>query len=310
MEVRSGKYQDYQTIRQWAKQGFLPKTREQGIELWANARRQNSYTYFSPNQVEPASEAQLHAFLQDERERRNRRARYNRQHKKEQALLEQKRYERTQLEQTIQASTAPYQSRIVELCQIIAALTEQLRPEVASGPSYIIDTETTGLDSFEDELLQCTILDMEGNVAYNSYFKPHAASWPEAEAVNHITPQMVQDAPSISEEIITISAILSGASTIIGYNPGFDLDFLQHNGVIISNNAEIIDVMELFAPVYGEWDEEHESYRWKTLACCASYYGYDWGGNPEHAHDSLADCRATLYCYKRIIEDENSSITA
>ena len=310
MEVRSGKYQDYQTIRQWAKQGCLPKAGEQGIELWANAHHQSSYTYFSPRQVEPASAEQLHALLQEERERRNRKARYKRQQKKEQALLEQKRHERIQMEQAIQASVAPYQSRIVELCHIIATLTEQLRPETASGPSYVIDTETTGLDPFEDELLQCTILDMEGNVVYSSYFKPHAASWPEAEAVNHITPQMVQDASSISEEIITISAILSGASTIIGYNPGFDLGFLQHNGIIVSKNAEIIDVMELFAPVFGEWDDRHDNYRWKSLACCASYYGYDWGGDQEQAHDSLADCRATLYCYNKLIEGESTSITA
>ena len=41
MKVRnnSPEYKDYLTIKQWAKQGFLPKDGAEGIELWANQKK-------------------------------------------------------------------------------------------------------------------------------------------------------------------------------------------------------------------------------------------------------------------------------
>lgn len=39
----------------------------------------------------------------------------------------------------------------------------------------------------------------------------------------------------------------------------------------------------------------------KKLSVCADFYGYDWG--QDKAHDSLSDCRATLYCYHKIKEN-------
>jgi DNA polymerase-3 subunit epsilon len=64
--------------------------------------------------------------------------------------------------------------------------------------------------------------------------------------------------------------------------------------------------MELFAPVYGEWDEYHGNWKWQKLSTAAAYYGYEWGD--ECAHDALADCRATLYVWKKLkeaLQDEN-----
>lgn len=42
----------------------------------------------------------------------------------------------------------------------------------------VIDTETTGLNAKTDELLQVSIIDTDGNVLFDSYFKPtrHAHS--------------------------------------------------------------------------------------------------------------------------------------
>ena len=58
----------------------------------------------------------------------------------------------------------------------------------------VFNTETTGPDPFggHDEILQISIIDVEGNVLLNSYVKPRwHESWPEAEAVHGITPEMV-----------------------------------------------------------------------------------------------------------------------
>ena len=175
-----------------------------------------------------------------------------------------------------------------------------------SADTIVIDTETTGLSEMDDELLQVSIIDYDGNTLYNSYLRPlRMTSWEEAEAVNHISPQMVAFAPNIYDEMPKINAILRKAKTIIGYNPYFDRNFIGCSGGISFSDKQLIDVMELFAPIYGEWNEEHREYKWQRLITCAEYYGYDWGEGT--AHDSLADCRATLYCYKKIIEQKEKS---
>ena len=156
-----------------------------------------------------------------------------------------------------------------------------------------IDTETTGLDSNVDEILQVSIIGASGAVLYDKYFKPQKhTEWKEAEKVNHISPKLVADCPNISTEITRISSILSRAEKIVGYNTPFDLDFLRAAGVQIPESVEIADVMQMFAEIKGEPE------KWHKLTECAEYYGYKWEGA---AHDSTADAKATLHCYKNII---------
>ena len=76
--------------------------------------------------------------------------------------------------------------------------------------------------------------------------------------------------------------------------------------VYITRDGEIVDVMMDFAPIYGEWSEYHDDYKWQSLSTCAAYFGYDWG--EDKVHDSLADCKATLFCYNRIREGANEKL--
>ena len=169
----------------------------------------------------------------------------------------------------------------------------------------VLDTETTGLN-IADELLQVSILDGNGGVLYDSYIKPtKVTSWPEAEKVNHITPETVKIAPRIQDELPKIDAILRNAKKIIGYNTSFDLSFLTAAGATIPENIEIVDVMEDFAQIYGEYSETYGGNKWQNLSTCASYYGYDWPDNAQH--NSVEDCRATLYCYQKMQEEEKTS---
>lgn len=107
--------------------------------------------------------------------------------------------------------------------------------------------------------------------------------------------------PHIGRAADHISTILARAHTLIGYNIEFDLAFLAAAGAVIPDKAEQIDVMRLFAPIYGEWSETHGGYKWQKLTRAAAFYGYRWEGS---AHDSLADCKATLYVYAKITETE------
>ncbi len=165
---------------------------------------------------------------------------------------------------------------------------------------YVIDTETTGLDRDEDEILQLSIVDESGCTVYNSLFRPERhTSWEEAEKINHITPGMVANAPTFKEMLPMINEIFSFCGTVIGYNTGFDLAFLQKAGVEFREDIKVIDVQAMFTPIAGEWDWQQNKYKWQSLVKCAEYCGYEWRGS---AHDSLADALATLYCYNSLVE--------
>lgn len=157
-----------------------------------------------------------------------------------------------------------------------------------------IDTETTGLNSSEDEILQISFVGIGGETMYSKYFKPQRhEAWEEAEKVNHITPEMVADCQSIDTVVADLNIMLSYTKKIIGYNTPFDLGFLRAAGVQIPESAEIIDVMQMFSEVKGEPD------KWHKLVECAEYYGYKWEGA---AHDSTADAKATMYCYNQMLK--------
>ena len=165
----------------------------------------------------------------------------------------------------------------------------------------VLDTETTGLNAAEDEILQVSIIDNEGAVLFDSYIRPtQHTEWAEAERVNHITPEMVANSPTIEEVMPEINDILKRYDKIVGYNVRFDADFLKHNGAKFLN-AEYADAMKMFAPIYGEWNDQRGSYKWQKLTIAADYYGYDWSEHKE-AHNSLGDCYATLHVYKEINE--------
>lgn len=163
----------------------------------------------------------------------------------------------------------------------------------------ILDTETTGLNPEEDELLQVSIISETGETLIDQYVRPtRCTAWPEAERVNHITPEMVRDCPTIHDMAVSmqISRILENADKIIGYNTQFDISFLIAAGYDVPI-CETVDVMRDFAEVYGDYREELGGYKWQKLTTAAEYYGFEW---PIDAHNALGDCLATLYVYQHM----------
>lgn len=163
----------------------------------------------------------------------------------------------------------------------------------------VLDTETTGVcRDRQDEVLQLAIIDGTGKTIWNKLYKPeHINEWAGAMAVNHITPEIVENCPSIRQDMPAINRILAQAKLIVGYNTTFDLDSIL-KPVGAKWNCRTEDVMRAFAPVYGE-STSYGTFKWKNLSFCAQYCGYNWGYDT--AHDGLADCRATLHCYKTLI---------
>lgn len=286
------------TARQWAKKGYLPIEETKGTLMWTNYFCQHSAEYFSPEQVTKASEAQLREFFRPEREYRNQLDRERRAKKRAELLAERELERKREKIAEIREISLPYLKRVAELSKTL---------NNRKYSTVVIDTETTGLDPERDELLQISIISHQGEKIFDSYFNPNADSWPAAEAVNHISPEMVQDAPSITEKIAEINEILYQADMIIGYNTYFDIRFLENSGVIFSEKVNVVDVMQEFAIIYGEWSDYFMSYKWQKLTTAANYYKYDWSTLPEGAHNSLADCYATLFVHNKIREKSSRS---
>lgn len=181
---------------------------------------------------------------------------------------------------------------------LASALEEPVIP--FSNPSGIIcfDLETTGL-SPDAEILQISIIDGNGNVLLNEYVKPYYTdTWVAAQVVNQISPGMVENAPYLHELVSKIRGIFNSADVWIAYNADFDLGFVRELGVVPGNDVTVVDVMLEFAPIYGELTFDG-GYKWKSLQTCADYYHFSY-----HAHNSLEDVRATLYCYNKIKEED------
>ena len=156
------------------------------------------------------------------------------------------------------------------------------------------DTETTGLhpgDGCDDEIITLSIIDGDGEVLHDATYRPRwNETWPEAEAIHGISPADVADLPTIEVDLPKIAEIFENADEVVGYNVQFDLRFMMCLGIEPQEDARIIDTMQLYAPIHGEWSENFDDWKWCKLTVAADEIGYEWTGS---AHGSLADTLAT-----------------
>ena len=163
------------------------------------------------------------------------------------------------------------------------------------GRAAVIDIETTGLNPRISEVLQLAIIDgNDGGVVLNDFYDVNAESWPEAQAVNRITKQMVDGFPHLADEAAEVSEILAKFDVIVGYNITFDLEFLKNAGVKIPR-VPIVDLMVDFSEMKGEYVLK----RWKLSQACA------WAGcELLKAHDAVTDSMATLALYNKLRDSD------
>lgn len=172
--------------------------------------------------------------------------------------------------------------------------------DIAKEKILVYDVETTGLDAWTDEILQFSACDGAGNKLMDTYIQPiKAKSWPDAMAVNGITPSMVSAAPTMDELRPQIQRLFDAADLLVAYNNDFDNGFLSMAKVdVYSHTMYERDMMLEFARIYGEWSDYFGDYKWQKLVRAASYYGFDWGSYK--AHDSMSDVYATLHVFNHI----------
>lgn len=114
---------------------------------------------------------------------------------------------------------------------------------------YAIDLETTGLNVGWGEIIQIAIIrfhHLQPVEILSSYVKPRRGLKPEAAAVNHITEDMVADAPYIEQIMQSVDAFIGEKTPIVAHNLQFEYKFLAANGSEnIIKKRPLYDTLEL-----------------------------------------------------------------
>ena len=153
----------------------------------------------------------------------------------------------------------------------------------------VFDLETTGLLVSHPEILQISLVDGNGSVLFSSYIKPDRhKTWPKAQKINGISPEMVANAPRLADVRGQIQHYFNNAKLIAGYNiKGFDIPVIESQGIVVPINR--FDVMEEFRQFTGRVSGI-------KLQDCANYFGF--GFSP---HDATEDACTTARCMWALI---------
>ena len=161
----------------------------------------------------------------------------------------------------------------------------------------ILDLETTGIRE-DDEIIQLSIIDLEGKTLFNEYIKPQIVEeWDDAYKIHKISKEMLEDKKNIEEYRQKIQKILNNTTYIIGYGIDFDYNLLKRQGFNV-DHIKKVDISEYFKYLYRKILKDINAKRPKLIEC-ASFYGF----KGDNYHDSLTDCMATLYSYKAMYKD-------
>ncbi|MDO5755171.1 MAG: 3'-5' exonuclease [Tissierellia bacterium] len=109
---------------------------------------------------------------------------------------------------------------------------EAVDPKKEYDEFVVLDTETTGVLPFRDEIVEIgAILYQKGRPveAFETFIRPKGSIPPGATAVNGITDGMVQDAPRVHEVLPDFDDFVGGR-LLVGHNLDFDLSFLYRHG--------------------------------------------------------------------------------
>ncbi|WP_297377040.1 exonuclease domain-containing protein [uncultured Helcococcus sp.] len=150
----------------------------------------------------------------------------------------------------------------------------------------VLDTETTGLSSYYDEVIEIAILKVRGNEIVDKYsqlIKPQYEIDSFITLLTGITNEMVKDMPSIIDVKDEVIQFL-GDDIIIGHNTSFDMRFLNA-GFNMSLENKYMDTMQFARKVFPELKHHRLSDLTEYLELSSN------------EHRSLADCISTKELY-------------
>lgn len=167
-------------------------------------------------------------------------------------------------------------------------------------PLVFLDVETTGLYPSKSEIVEVSAIKFESGMVPVSCFttrcKPSKPIPEEASSINHITDDMVKDAPSFREIAPALTEYLRGCN-VAGHNLDFDLRFIFAHGAELPENKRFYDTLDLAH--YAIPESQIWNYKLDTL--CDHYRI-----RREKAHSSLSDCYATSKLFANLVFDKTS----
>lgn len=167
---------------------------------------------------------------------------------------------------------------------------EWARRMLASNP-IILDLETTGLR--DAEIVQIGAIDVSGNVLMETFVRPTGRIPPDAIRIHGITDAMVANMPNFTSIYAQFSALLAG-KTVIAYNVAYEKEVIrgecERRRLPMPKVGYWDCVMETYAQFWGDWNSQHRSFKWQSLANACRQQNI----LAEQAHRAVADCRAAL----------------
>lgn len=123
------------------------------------------------------------------------------------------------------------------------------RNDIYSISNFIvIDVETTGLKPATNRIISISAIrfeDWQPKEIFNTFINPQTDIPLEATRINHITNDMVVDAPTFSQIAESLSEFI-GNSNLVGHNIAFDLAFLYCSGLnLMDKGIKFYDTLRL-----------------------------------------------------------------
>ncbi len=171
-----------------------------------------------------------------------------------------------------------------------------------NGDIVTFDTETTGLSPSKDRIIEIgaiRYLDGEPIEKFHSYVNPERHIPEDATKINHITDEMVCDAPTIGQILPSFDKFI-GNSTLIAHNLDFDLKFMYYSGSkVLDTKREYIDTLEQAHKLIKK--SEVDDYSLETLCY---YFDHDIA----QAHSALADAFAVGWLFYNLVLEKQGSV--
>lgn len=112
----------------------------------------------------------------------------------------------------------------------------------------VIDTETTGLKTGGNDIIEiCAIkfIDFKPVEKFHTYLKPRKPITSEITEINHITNEMVENAPTFSQIKNDLQNYIKGYP-LVAHNAPFDMRFLHVSGLDLTEHTNIVfDTLKL-----------------------------------------------------------------
>ncbi|GAP15018.1 DNA polymerase III, epsilon subunit [Longilinea arvoryzae] len=171
-----------------------------------------------------------------------------------------------------------------------------IRQKINEGPLYL-DTETTGLDR-EAEIVEIAIVDTHGQILQQSFVKPSRPIPADATAINGITNEMVQGAPSWPVLWQSLRGLLNSHPLGL-YNADYDLRLMQQSMTIYRlpwrETFNAVDVMKVYSDFRGEWDPYRRGKKIFKLEEAGKFFNIPLPNAHRAAADTLLT-RAVFHC--------------